>query len=169
MLPTDHGFPSMVKEWEHLFKATCKKGNNGTVCHVNGFVSQAQNTHTRQHTKAHQQTLKDWMYPVWLLSAVCKMAECPTPSVPDCLLPYLPNHPPLHPDSWQAHHELEAHLNLPKYRDTPAYWAEWIDQHPEHCLQGIKVKPDGLMSLHCIHDMLVIKKWNLPISSADRN
>jgi len=154
MLPTNCGFPQMVEEWEDLLKSTCKKGNNGAIRHMKGFMSQVQNVHALQHTEAQQQVL-NWMYPAWLLPSMCKVAklsvhrspecqapmspehslsrspECPAPSVHNHLLPRLPEWPPLHADGWQARHELEVHLNMPKFKDAPEYWAEWIEQNLE--------------------------------------
>ena len=59
----DWGYPTTVAHWEHLFKATCKKDNYGTVHTTKGFVSQAKNMHAQQYTNAQWQVLKDWRYP----------------------------------------------------------------------------------------------------------
>jgi len=135
-------------------------------------MSKVQNMHAQQCTEPQQQALREWTYPMWFPPSACKVAEhfmprptehhtpispehqlsrspeCPAPSVPKCPLPRFPKQPPPHANSWQAHHELEICLDMPKYRDQPEYWAEWIDQNPTCCSQGIRVKPDGHMSLH---------------------
>ena len=102
--------------------------------------------------------------------------ECPTPSVPEttligglsCPLPQFPELPPPHADGWQPCQELEECLNMPKLRDLPELWVEWIDQHLAKCPHGIRVKPDGCVSLRSICRMKLIKQQNPPITAGDR-
>jgi len=84
-------------------------------------------------------------------------------------LPQLLELPPPHENGWQPHHELEEWLNMPMLRDVPNLWAEWIDQNPTKCLQGIRIKPDGHVSLRSIRRMKLIKQQNPCPKVADRN
>jgi hypothetical protein len=57
---------------------------------------------------------------------------------------------------------------MPMLRDVPKLWAEWIDQHPAKHPWGIRIQPDGHVSLHGICRMKLIKQQNPHIKVADR-
>jgi hypothetical protein len=181
MQPSDHGFPQTVAEWEGLFRSTHQKDNNKALHMAQAFITQVQNMLAVQCTEPQHQALKEWTYPDWFTPAlhkgkahaVPKKSERPLATLsghsvdgPTDLaatsavkpqLPLFPELPPPHADGWQPRHPEDVWLNMPKLRDTPEMWAMWIDQHPDKCLRGIMVMPDGRVSMRGIRGMQLIK------------
>jgi len=192
MRPSDRGFPQTVMEWEGLFRSTRRKDNNKALHMAQAFITQAQNTPAVQQTEPQRLALKEWTYPDWFTPALHKGKEHTVPKTsghqaatssgqsvdgPTDLaatgateppLPLFPELPPLHNDSWQPSHPEDVQLNMPKLRDIPEMWVMWIDQHPDKCLCGIVVMPDGHISMHGICGMQLIKQRNPQPEAAER-
>jgi len=184
MQPSDHGFPQTVAEWEGLFRSTRRKDNNKALHMAQAFITQAQNMLAVQRTEPQHQVLKEWTYPDWFTPAPRKGKACVAPKKSKCPLATLSGHsvdgptdlattsatkpqlplflelPPPHADGWQPRHPEDVRLNMPKLWDTPEMWAMWIDQHPDKCLRGIVVMPDGHISMCGIRGMQLIKRRN---------
>jgi hypothetical protein len=184
MWPSDRGFPQTVADWEGLLRSTRRKDNNKALHMAQAFVTQAQNTLAVQRTEPQCLALKEWTYPDWftpvprkgkarvapkkserpLASLSGHLADGPTDlATTSAVKPQLPMFlelPPPHADGWQPCHLDDVRLDMPKLQDQPEVWAMWIDQHPDKCLRGIVVMPDGRVSMRSIRGMQLIKRHN---------
>jgi len=184
MQPSDCGFPQTVADWEGLFRSTHKKGNKKALHFARAFVTQVQNMPGVQHTEPQCQALREWSYLAWFQPPACKGKECMVPKLVGCQvaaspgrpsasspkhtatsaselsLPLFLDLPPPHADRWQPRHVDGVRLGMAMMRDVPEMQADWIDQHPDKCLRGIVVMPDGHMSICSICGMQLIKQHN---------
>jgi len=184
MWPSDRGFSQTVMDWEGLLRSTHQKDNNKALHMAQAFVTQAQNTLAVQRTEPQHLVLKEWTYLDWftpvlrkgkvrtvpkkskrpLASSSGHTADGPTDltatSAAKPQLPMFLELPPPHADGWQPHHPDDVRLDMPKLWDQPKVWAMWIDQHPDKCLCGIVVMPNGHISMCSIQGMQLIKRRN---------